>query len=348
MDPKGHFIDLSDRFARMLGEEKERILHQRVENWIHEEDLSIFQQMNAYLSQAPHGTNCQLRWTGLEQTVLTRVAFRRETQDGLIYLVAEDMEIEAKQNQQLLRTLEQLRLKNQELEELAFIASHNLREPVRSVVSFTQLLARKLAGQLDEESRDYLEFIQTGAFRMHKLLEGILRYASIVYRNPQPQLIDSKRLLDRVLSKLSTIDGFADVQFEIAELPDIYADEKQFFTVFFHLLSNAMLHNSNQTPRICVKGRWLAKEKSWCFEIQDNGAGIPDAYHEKAFQMFQRLATDDDEQLGIGLSICRRVIQNHGGQIFIDSQHEKGTRLVCQFPDPRLVEGDISPKKDER
>ena len=224
----------------------------------------------------------------------------------------------------LIRLMSELERSNHELEQFAYVASHDLQEPLRMVSSYTQLLEQRYKDKLDKDANDFIHFAVDGASRMQVLINDLLQYSRITTKGKEYQKTDINVLLGNAVvnlkSKIEETTSFITHD----ELPEIFVDPSQITRVFQNLISNAIKYKSEENPYIHIS----AREKSDCYEfiVRDNGIGIAPKYYEKIFEIFQRLHTKDAyEGTGIGLAICKRIIERHRGIIWVDSEEGKGS-----------------------
>ncbi len=227
----------------------------------------------------------------------------------------------------ILKLNEELLRSNKELEHFAYIASHDLQEPLRMVSCFTQLLSQQYQNMLDDRAREYIYFAVEGSNRMYELLNGLLAYSRINTKGKNFTEVDSNRVLADVIKNLSLIIKERKVTIDVkSHLPVIYADETQMIQLFQNLISNAIKF-STEEPHVIITSE--KEENQYCFAIKDHGLGIESQYFEKIFSIFQRLLPREKyEGTGIGLAICKRIVERHGGKIWLESEPEKGSTFL--------------------
>jgi signal transduction histidine kinase len=208
-----------------------------------------------------------------------------------------------------------LRRSNRELEDFAYIASHDLTEPLRMITSYLQLLDRR--AELDDEAREYLEYACDGAGRMRDLIDDLLRYSRAGRVEVQRERIPAAEVVEATMRDLAAAIEGAQATVEVAELPTVDADPVLLAQVFQNLLANAVKFHDGDAPKVRVSGREIAQ--GWEFTVEDNGIGVDPSDGEKIFKMFQRLHHRDEfEGTGIGLSVCQRIVERHGGEIRVE------------------------------
>jgi signal transduction histidine kinase len=225
----------------------------------------------------------------------------------------------------------ELERSNQELQQFAYVASHDLQEPLRMVSSYMQLLERRYSNQLQGDAKDFINFAVDGAKRMQSLIDDLLAYSRVGTRGKPFEQIDLSKVLLQSESnlKISIEENNAEVQ--STSLPTIWGDGTQMIQLFQNLISNALKFHGEATPKIRVS----AEDQNGCHHIivSDNGIGIDPQYTERIFLIFQRLHTREEYPgTGIGLAICKRIVERHGGQIWVESNLGKGAAFHFTIP----------------
>jgi PAS domain S-box-containing protein len=224
-----------------------------------------------------------------------------------------------------------LKQSNEDLERFAYVASHDLREPLRMVTSFSQLLAKNYQGRLDADADEFISYIVDGGRKMDALVHDLLEFSRITSRGKPFELTDMNGILGEVQKSLSVSIRENNATLTAGMLPIVSADRSQMALVFQNLISNAIKFRREDQPVITVDAGWEGNE--WVFSVRDNGIGIDREYHEKIFGLFQRLHSRGEYSgTGIGLAICKRIIERHGGRIWVES--EKGTGSIFFFTIP--------------
>ena len=234
--------------------------------------------------------------------------------------------------EELRHTLEDLACSNAELEQFAYVASHDLQEPLRMVASYTQLLADRYGGRLDADADDFIGFAVDGAQRMQSLIEGLLAYSRVATRGKEVGATDSGAAVDEALDVLQAAIEESGAVVVRDSLPTVRADGQQLARVFQNLLGNAIKFRRNGRPEIHVGAE--RKDDNWVFWVRDNGPGIEPEYAERIFVIFQQLHPKSAHPgTGMGLAICKRIVERHGGCIWMDSQLGKGSTFYFTIPD---------------
>jgi len=214
--------------------------------------------------------------------------------------------------------------KNNELKEFAYIASHDLKEPLRMVTSYLQLLERKYKDQLDSDAREFIGFAVDGASRMRTLITDLLTYSRVSTHGEEFRMTDSVKVIENVLLNLHITIRERGAAVTYDPLPEIMSDETQLSQLFQNLIGNAIKFNDNGAPAVHV----TAEEKGdeWLFSVRDNGIGIEPEYSEQIFGIFQRLHNKNNYPgTGIGLSVCKKIVERHGGRIWVESEPGDGS-----------------------
>jgi signal transduction histidine kinase len=228
------------------------------------------------------------------------------------------------------RLNEELLRSNKELENFAYIASHDLQEPLRMVSSFTQLLSLQYGDKLDDNAKEYISFAVDGAKRMYDLLNGLLAYSRIETKGKEFNEVDLSGVLENILKNLSLKIQERNAVIKSDELPVVSADESQMISLFQNLIANSIKFSTN-SPRIYISSK--SEQNFYLISVRDEGMGIEPQYFERIFLIFQRLMPRDQyEGTGIGLAICKRIVERHGGRIWVESEPGKGSVFFFTIP----------------
>ena len=226
---------------------------------------------------------------------------------------------------------EDLQRSNAELEQFAYVASHDLQEPLRKVASFVQLLQRRYAGRLDDKADQYIELAVDGAKRMQQLINDLLAFSRVGRTVQQREEVACGVLLAQAWANLGPAVRASHATIEVGDLPVVLGEASLLTAVFQNLLSNALKFAGDQAPRISVSAR--RDGEHWLFSFSDNGIGIPAEYAERIFVIFQRLHDRAAYPgTGIGLAMCRKIIEYHGGRIWLDTAVTSGARFCFTLP----------------
>ncbi|HEX8823599.1 MAG TPA: PAS domain-containing protein [Archangium sp.] len=226
---------------------------------------------------------------------------------------------------------QELARSNEELQQFAYVASHDLQEPLRMVASYTQLLARRYKGKLDTDADEFIAYAVDGVNRMQRLIQDLLAYSRVGTRGHEFKPIDSGRALEKALANLKTAVDEAGATLVQGKLPSVMVDETQLIQLFQNLVGNALKFRGPTAPRVLVEAE--REGPMWRFTVEDNGIGIEPQYYERIFVIFQRLhGKEEYPGTGIGLAICKKIVERHGGRIGLDSQPGQGTTFWFTLP----------------
>ena len=221
--------------------------------------------------------------------------------------------------------IEELARSNEELDQFAYIASHDLQEPLRMVSSYTQLLSRRYKGRLDSDADDFIAFAVDGAGRMQRLIEDLLAYSRVGTDGAELVGTSSEDALRRALANLRRLIEESGAVVTHDPLPDVCADETELVQVFQNLVGNALKYRGREVPKVHISAAIDGVDR-WSFAVTDAGIGIDPEQFERIFEMSQRLHTQEEYPgTGIGLAICKRIVERHGGTISVDSQPGRGS-----------------------
>jgi light-regulated signal transduction histidine kinase (bacteriophytochrome) len=229
----------------------------------------------------------------------------------------------------------ELERSNAELEQFAYVASHDLQEPLRVVSSYAEHLAQRYAGQLDERADRYISYIVEGTRRMQRLVKDLLRLSRVGRRKNRLNEVECNGLLATVLRDMERAIEESGAVVQVGDLPTVVADDTQLGQVFQNLIVNAIKFRAQAPPRVEVGAREL--ETGWEFSVSDNGIGIDMKQKDRIFLMFQRLHERDRyEGSGIGLTLAKKIVESHGGEIWFESSPQ-GTTFYFTIPRGRAV-----------
>ena len=268
-------------------------------------------------------------WININATPLFKPGVNKPFQ---VYITFEDITETIKAHKLLNETLDELKRSNTELERFAYVASHDLQEPLRMVASFTQLLERQYKDKLDENAMEYINFAVDGAKRMQNLINDLLAYSRVHTKGEKFEDVHLDKVFDDVLFNMEIPIEENNVIITKEPLPKINADYSQMVQVFQNLISNAIKYRRQETPQIQIFSQ--KQDYKWQFSIKDNGIGIKPDYFEQVFQIFRRLHTHDEYKgTGIGLAITKRIIERHNGNIWVESEPGKGSTFHFTIPE---------------
>jgi len=331
LDNRGNVLSFNPRAVAVFGYEVEEIVGKSAKVLIAPEHHKLFYSyLEGYrrTGRAQIVENARefrgLRADGvtfeLELTVGAVEDVERNKLIGIIRDIGERKRVE----RELTHSHEELARSNADLEQFAYVASHDLQAPLRTIISYNQLLAVSLGDQLDEDCKSYMSYIVDAGTRMRRLLRDLLLYAQTKQANARPQPVSLQEVFDAVVEDLGADVGEGQAELSCDELPTVMGDLTQLRQLLQNLVGNGIKYSTAAVPRVHV-GAQLQGEH-WLISVKDNGPGIDSSHFERIFDIFQRLHSDDSQEgTGIGLSICKRIVERHNGRIWVESQLGEGS-----------------------
>ena len=245
---------------------------------------------------------------------------------------ASDITKRKKAEEQLKRIISELKRSNEELQSFAYITSHDLQEPLRTIASFAQLIERRYKNKLDPDADEFIEFMVDGAKRMKEMIQGLLDYSRVGTKGHEFTEFQAKTALNYALNNLGTAISEVNAEITIDPLPVIFADKDQIIRVFQNLIGNALkFHREGVRPEVHISAE--KESNDYMFSIKDNGIGLEEQYSDKIFEVFKRLhAIGEYKGAGMGLAIVKRIVDRHGGRIWLESELGKGSTFYFTIP----------------
>jgi PAS domain S-box-containing protein len=339
-------IDLVNRQAELLfGYRRDELLGQLVEVLIPERFRARHDTHRAHYEAQPQtrpmGVGLDLygrHRSGHEFPVEISLSPMWPEGEFLVTAVIRDVTDRKRTERQLRQTADllaqqtaELARSNEELERFAYVASHDLQEPLRMVASYTQLLARRYRGQLDEDADEFIGYAVNGATRMQQLIRDLLEYSRVGTRGGAFAPVECGEIVGQVLGDLAAAIAEADATIEAGTLPAVSADRSQLRQLFQNLVENALKYRSTAPPVVRIGA--TQEGDHWHFAVRDNGIGIAPEYADRIFVIFQRLHTQAEYPgTGIGLAICKRIVERHGGRIWVESAVGEGAAFHFTLP----------------
>ncbi|NNC93957.1 MAG: GHKL domain-containing protein [Chitinophagales bacterium] len=263
----------------------------------------------------------------LEAIVQERTRDLTESNISLRSEIKEREKIEVELEQRAI----ELTMANNDIRQFAYITFHDLREPLRMVTNYLQLIRKRYSPQLGPEAEEFFKYASEGANRINELVKDIQRYATIGVVNKVPDIVDMNNVLTKVIQQLKTKDLKRKFSVVIDDLPEIYGLQSHMFELTSNLLENSITFCEADEAKIYIQCEETLNQ--FKFSIHDNGVGMDEAYADKVFNIFQRLERRNDESgTGIGLSICKRIVEQYGGRIWYKTHEEGGTIFYFTLP----------------
>jgi PAS domain S-box-containing protein len=258
--------------------------------------------------------------------------------EDLVVVVARDMTERKQAEEALARQAQELTRSNAELEQFAYIASHDLQEPLRMITSYLQLLERRYSNRLDADADEFIGYAVDGANRLQRLISDLLAYSRVNTRGKPFELVDCATVMQHVLLNLKVAIEESGAVVTHDSLPQVMGDSQQLVQLFQNLIGNAIKFHADQPPQVHIGIQQLGNQPRgevayWLFSVQDNGIGIEPRYFDRIFLIFQRLHNREEYPgTGIGLAICKKIVERHGGQIWVESELGKGSTFRFTIP----------------
>jgi PAS domain S-box-containing protein len=336
----GRFVRVNRRLCEILGYPAEELIGKSVKQISHPDDRDLTDAARARVRSSElavaHFEKRYLRRDGRAVWVDLAVALARDAHGAPLYEIAVFDDITERKHAEaaLHEAHEELKRSNAELEQFAYVASHDLQEPLRMVSSYTQLINRRYGERLDADAKEFMHYIVDGAARMKQLIEDLLAYSRVGTKGKEFREVELEAALKRAVANLRAAIEESGGAVTWDPLPRVCGDDVQLAQLFQNLIGNALKFRGPGVPRVHVGA--VEKGQEWEVCVRDNGIGIEPQYFERIFMVFQRLHTKGDYPgTGIGLAICKKVVERHGGRIWVESALGEGSRFHFTLPKNR-------------
>ncbi len=353
MDMSGRIVDFNHVFQQLIGHEKCELMEKREadltpESW-HAIDAEIIQKQVIPGGRSDVYEKEYTREDGSTFMAELRT-FLITNDDGIPigrWSIVRDITQRKKIENERERAITALKRSNEDLKQFAYVASHDLQEPLRMVASYTQLLAERYDQQLDEKAHKFINYAVDGAARMQALIRDLLSFSRVETHAGNFGNVDAHSALGVAIANLKTIMDETGTLLTTEDLPNVRADKPQLTQVFQNLINNGIkFRKASSVPTIHIAAQ--QQDGYWLFSVTDNGIGIDSQYEEKIFVVFQRLHTRSEYPgTGIGLSLCKRIIERHGGKIWFTSAPGKGTTFYFTIPTQTLPSPRVEEEREE-
>jgi PAS domain S-box-containing protein len=340
VDPAGKIILLNLQAEKQFGYSRDELVGQWVSNIIPQgfaERLVADGARSAAEALAQQiGTGIELigrRKNGSEFPIEIMLSPLQSPEGILVTAAIRDISVRKVAEEHLQKTVRELKRSNDELEHFAYVASHDLQEPLRMVASYTQLLAKRYVGRLDADADEFIGYAVDGSNRMQGLIRDLLAYSRAGANGKAPSMIYSDIALDDALANLRTAIEESGAVVTRDPLPVIASDDTQLTQVFQNLIGNAIKYRGAEAPRVHISAA-RSPGGEWIFAVRDNGLGIDPQYFDRIFVLFQRLHSREEfKGTGIGLAICKKMLERLGGRIWVESLPGHGSTFYFALPD---------------
>jgi PAS domain S-box-containing protein len=333
VDRSGRIVLVNQETERLFGYGREELVGQPIEilvpDQIHDRHPALREAFSHSPERRAMGAGRDLfgrHKSGAEMPV--EIGLNPIDTDEGLFVLATVVDISARKKAEA-----DIRRSNEELERFAYVASHDLQEPLRTVASYVQLLERRYANQFDADGKEFLGYVVDGAKRMQRLISDLLALSRVGTRGAPLARVSADTVLDAAIANLQVTLAGAQAAITRGPLPDILADPVQLEQLFTNLIGNAVKFHGAQAPSVRVSAERQGAE--WVFKVEDRGIGIDPQYFERIFVIFQRLHPREEYPgTGIGLAICKKIVERHGGRIWVESEPGHGTKFFFTLRPP--------------
>ena len=338
MDAQGRVIRVNQKLCDLIGYSREEFLQSNFQDKTYPPDLAQDVVMFDKLMRGEHASHSiEKRYVRADGSLIwVRVTRTLQQHNGEpVYCISfvEDITDRKLAETKLAQMAAELQRSNTDLEQFAYVASHDLQEPLRMVRGYLELLERRLADKLDNSTREFMAFAADGAARMQALISDLLAYSRVGREGKDFAQVDMNESLRHAIAGLAAGIQETGAKISSEPLPKVKAEAALMPRLFQNLLGNAIKYQRpGQTPEIQISARRDAN--AWLFGVRDNGIGIDPAQHDRIFMVFQRLHSRQEYSgTGIGLAICKRIVEYHGGRIWVESKPGEGATFYFTLPD---------------
>jgi PAS domain S-box-containing protein len=336
-DLTGNLTFFNDSMCRISGISREELMGMNNRQYTDQENAKkVYQAFNNVYRTGEPRRECDweiIRKDGSKGYVEASITLQKDSSGKPIGFrgMVRDITERKRAEEALKEKTEELGRSNRDLEQFAYVASHDLQEPLRMVTSYVQLLAKRYKGKLDSDADEFISFALDGSLRMRKLINDLLTYSRVGTREKELKPTDCKTVLNQSLNNLKVAIEENGVVVTHDPLPTVMVDNPQWVQLFQNLIGNAIKFRGNEPPRVHVSAS--PNGNGWIFSVRDNGIGIAPEYAESIFTIFKRLhGRQDYPGTGIGLAICKKIVERHGGRIWVESEVQKGTIFYFTLP----------------
>jgi PAS domain S-box-containing protein len=331
VDPDGQIVLLNFQAENRFGYHRDELVGRPVQNII---PYGFAERLAADALRSPEAALAQQMGMGIELTgrcksgstfpIEIMLSPLESAEGTLVTAAIRDISVRKEAEALLVEKVNELNRSNEELGQFAYVASHDLQEPLRMVASYTQLLSKRYKGKLGADADEFIAFATDGANRMQRLIQDLLAYSRVASKGTELRSTSSEDALQQALANLRSAIEESGALVTHGPLPAVLADETQLVQLFQNLVGNAIKYQRPGIPQIRVAA--ARDGEKWAFSVEDNGLGIEPQYFDRIFGMFQRLHKRDEfSGTGIGLAICKKIVERHGGNICVESEPGRGS-----------------------
>ena len=336
VSPNGEFKRINQKFCDITGYSMDEMQTLTFQKITHPEDLEIdMQYVKALLNGEMRTYTLEKRYIRKDNSIiwinLTVSLVRDENNSPKFFIsVIEDINAKKIAEEQLKISNELLKRSNRDLEQFAYVASHDLQEPLRIIANFTQLFEKKFTSKIDAEADEFIHFIIDSTKRMQDLINDLLSYSRISSQKRKYSEIDLNETIEKILFDLDALIKENNVLIEYEKFPFIFGEKTQIYQLFLNLISNAIKFHSEKQPQIKIACQSNKNEHQ--ISVEDNGIGIDPEFFDRIFIIFQRLHGKNIPGTGKGLAISKKIVEQHGGKIWVESKVGKGAKFIFTIP----------------
>lgn len=328
-------LDVNKSYERILNVCKKDIIGKRGSTFLSAEELNVWMKIFGDVTLDEHSKSYE-QFSPANNKYFAGVVFSPKR--GQFAVTFEDITERKLAGEELKQILQKLRRSNDELKHFAYIASHDLQEPLRTISNFLQLIEMRYKGKLDKDIDEFITFAIDGANRLQEMITGLLSYSQVGTKGKPFEKVNFSGVLSKTIYNIKIAIEESGAIITNDPLPSMDVDEGQFIQVFQNLISNSIKFRSEKQPLIHISAKLISEIEGsmtpnvWLFSVKDNGIGIDPKYKEKLFNIFQRLHGSEYPGVGIGLSVCKRIVERHGGNIWFESEVGKGSTFYFTIP----------------
>ncbi len=340
IDTNGYIVRINDTEINWIGYSREELIGKRkFKDLLTEKSRKTFNERFSNLKKHGKAYDMEFDIVRKDGSILPVLLSATSVTDSSgKYVMSRstlfDITERRKNEKNINRMLDDLKRSNEELEQFAYVSSHDLQEPLRTIASFTQLLERRYKGRLDRDADEFIGYIVGAAIRMKQQINDLLEFSRVTTAGSEFKPVDINSILNHAIHNLKSSIDETNAEIIYGKLPVVRGDEDQLSRVFQNIIGNAIKYKKpGETPKIYISTYNDEKKKEYVFSIRDNGIGIEKQYLSRIFRIFQRLHTlDEYKGTGIGLSVVKRVIDRHGGRVWVESEKDIGSIFYFTLP----------------